>query len=63
MAPECLDDNKYLANSDIWSFGVVMWEIFTLGGNPYPGIDATNIYDYLKEGNRMSKPMYCDDEM
>ena len=40
-----------------------MWEIFTLGGNPYPSVPIENLFDYLKEGNRMSKPMYCDDEL
>ena len=49
--------------SDIWSFGILMWEIFTLGGNPYPTVPVENLFDYLKEGNRMSKPMYCDDEL
>lgn len=63
MAPECLFDNKASTSSDIWSFGIVMWEIFTLGGNPYPTVDINNMLDYLKEGKRMSKPMYCDDEL
>lgn len=63
MAPETLFDRKVYQNSDIWSFGVLMWEIFTLGGNPYPSVPVEKLFDYLKEGNRMSKPMYCDDEM
>jgi hypothetical protein len=63
MAPESLFDRKVYPNSDIWSFGVLMWEVFTLGGNPYPSVPVENLFDYLKEGNRMSKPMYCDNEM
>ena len=63
MAPESLFDRKVYQNSDIWSFGIVMWEIFTLGGNPYPSVPVEKLFDYLKDGNRMSKPMYCDDEM
>ncbi len=63
MAPETLFDRKFYQNSDIWSYGVLMWEIFTLGGNPYPSVPVEKLFDYLKEGNRMSKPMYCDDEM
>jgi serine/threonine protein kinase len=63
MSPETLFDRKFYQNSDIWSFGVLMWEIFTLGGNPYPSVPVEKLFDYLKEGNRMSKPMYCDDEM
>lgn len=63
MAPESLFDRKVYQNSDVWSFGVLMWEIFTLGGNPYPSVPVENLFDYLKDGNRMSKPMYSDDEM
>ena len=63
MSPETLFDRKFYRNSDIWSFGVLMWEIFTLGGNPYPTVPVEKLFDYLKDGNRMSKPMYCDDEM
>jgi hypothetical protein len=63
MAPETLFDRKFYQNSDIWSYGVLMWEIFTLGGNPYPSVPVEKLFDYLKEGNRMSKPMYCDNEM
>jgi FMS-like tyrosine kinase 1 len=63
MAPETLFDRKVYQNSDIWSFGVLMWEVFTLGGNPYPSVQVEKLFEYLKEGNRMSKPMYADDEM
>lgn len=63
LAPEILFDGRAYHNSDQWSFGVLMWEIFTLGGNPYPSVPVENLFDYLKEGNRMTKPMYCDDEL
>jgi serine/threonine protein kinase len=63
MSPETLFDHKVYPNSDTWSFGILMWEIFTLGGNPYPTVPVEKLFDYLKEGNRMTKPMYCDDEL
>jgi serine/threonine protein kinase len=63
LAPECLLDLKVYPNSDNWSFGILMWEIFTLGGNPYPTVPVENLFDYLKDGNRMSKPMYADDDI
>lgn len=64
LAPELLIDDGYIcASSDQWSFGVFMWEIFTLGSNPYPSIPVENLFDYLKEGNRMIKPLCCDDEI
>ncbi len=45
-----------------WSFGVVLWEIFTLGGSPYPGITTDEFLTYLKSKRRMEKPDYCPDE-
>lgn len=63
MSPETLFDGRSYHNSDQWSFGVLMWEIFSLGHNPYPLVPVETLFDYLKEGNRMSKPMYCDDEL
>ncbi len=63
MAPESLFDRKVYASSDVWSFGVVLWEIFSLGGNPYPTVPVESLFEYLSSGKRMNKPEYCDDEV
>lgn len=43
MAPESLYDNLYSIKSDIWSFGILMWEVVTLGSTPYPGCSAAEV--------------------
>ncbi|XP_019740914.1 fibroblast growth factor receptor 2-like [Hippocampus comes] len=59
MAPEALFDRIYTHQSDVWSFGVLMWEIFTLGASPYPGVPVEDLFKLLKEGHRMDKPNGC----
>ena len=54
MAPESLYDNVFSVKSDIWSFGVVMWEIVTLGSTPYPGLSAQEVMRQVKEGESSS---------
>ncbi|XP_029466403.1 fibroblast growth factor receptor 2 isoform X6 [Rhinatrema bivittatum] len=63
MAPEALFDRVYTQQSDVWSFGILMWEIFTLGGSPYPGIPVEELFKLLKEGHRMDKPPNCTNEL
>ncbi|XP_051902436.1 fibroblast growth factor receptor 4-like isoform X2 [Hippocampus zosterae] len=63
MAPEALFDRVYTHQSDVWSFGVLTWEIFTLGGSPYPGIPVEELFKLLKEGHRMDKPSNCTHEL
>jgi serine/threonine protein kinase len=59
MAPESLLTRVYTEASDVWSYAVLLWEIATLGGSPYPGIPAERLYDLLIEGHRMSCPVAC----
>ncbi|RUS83307.1 hypothetical protein EGW08_008929, partial [Elysia chlorotica] len=56
MPPEALFDQKYTEKSDVWSFGVVLWEIFTLGGMPYATIPHEALYSKLMAGYRMERP-------
>lgn len=60
MAVESLFNNTYTTQSDVWSFGVVLWEIFTLGGTPYSSTDTQQLFTYLKDGYRLKRPRLCD---
>ncbi|XP_044084741.1 fibroblast growth factor receptor 4 isoform X2 [Neovison vison] len=63
MAPEALFDRVYTHQTDVWSFGILLWEIFTLGGSPYPGIPVEELFSLLREGHRMDRPPNCPPEL
>ncbi|XP_045684645.1 tyrosine-protein kinase Mer [Phyllostomus hastatus] len=63
IAIESLADRVYTSKSDVWAFGVTMWEIATRGMMPYPGIQNHEIYDYLLHGHRLKQPEDCLDEL
>ncbi|KAI0219602.1 Tyrosine-protein kinase receptor torso [Lamellibrachia satsuma] len=59
MSVEAIFDQIYTTKSDVWSFGVVLWEIVTLGGSPYPGITSQQLFRLLKQDYRMEQPDNC----
>ncbi|XP_017067267.2 fibroblast growth factor receptor homolog 1 [Drosophila eugracilis] len=60
MAPESLQEKFYDSKSDVWSYGILLWEIMTYGQQPYPTImSAEELYTYLMSGQRMEKPAKC----
>uniref|UniRef100_A0A665WM20 receptor protein-tyrosine kinase n=1 Tax=Echeneis naucrates TaxID=173247 RepID=A0A665WM20_ECHNA len=63
IAVESLADRVFTVKSDVWAFGITMWEIATRGMTPYPGIPNHEIYDYLVEGHRLKQPTDCLDEL
>ncbi|CAM5108808.1 unnamed protein product [Eretmochelys imbricata] len=64
MAPESIFDNLYTTLSDVWSYGILLWEIFSLGGTPYPGMMVdSSFYNKIKSGYRMAKPDHATSEV
>ncbi|KFD58649.1 LOW QUALITY PROTEIN: hypothetical protein M513_00342 [Trichuris suis] len=59
MAPESIFVRMFSNKSDVWSFGIVLWEIVTVDLNPYPGVDIAQLFHFLKMGYRMEKPENC----
>ncbi|CAD6239979.1 GSCOCG00002450001-RA-CDS [Cotesia congregata] len=51
--------NKFSTKSDVWAFGILLWEIATYGMSPYPGVDLTDVYHMLEKGYRMECPPGC----
>ncbi|CAH8499122.1 unnamed protein product [Heterobilharzia americana] len=63
LAPECLTDRIYTIKSDVWSFGVLLWEIFTLGSTPFPNVDPKEVTNLILSGVRNQKPELASNEI
>ncbi|KAL0113614.1 hypothetical protein PUN28_012637 [Cardiocondyla obscurior] len=59
MAPESLVDGVFTSQSDVWAFGVLMWEITSLGQQPYPARNNLEVLHYVRAGGRLPKPLNC----
>ncbi|XP_022802387.1 tyrosine-protein kinase receptor Tie-1-like isoform X3 [Stylophora pistillata] len=62
-AYEALLYGTYTTKSDVWSYGVLLYEIFTIGGSPYPRMDGKKVAKLLEQDYRMPKPQHVDDEL
>ncbi|XP_038060205.1 hemicentin-1-like [Patiria miniata] len=62
LAIESIRYKSYTTKSDVWSFGILLWEIVTIGGTPYSTIKSESLAKKLKGGYRMPKPSSCNDK-
>ncbi|XP_023240042.1 proto-oncogene tyrosine-protein kinase ROS-like [Centruroides sculpturatus] len=59
LSPESLMDGVFTTQSDIWAFGVLLWEVMTLGQQPYPARSNLEVLQYVREGGHLDKPDNC----
>ncbi|GFU65016.1 proto-oncogene tyrosine-protein kinase ROS [Trichonephila clavipes] len=63
MAPESLVYGVFTTQSDVWAFGVLLWEVITLGMQPYPARTNIEVLNYVRAGGRLDKPENCPAEL
>ena len=63
MAPESLVDGVFTTQSDVWAFGVLLWEIMTLGHQPYPARSNIEVLNYVRSGGRLNQPPNCPERL
>ncbi|XP_033104828.1 receptor tyrosine-protein kinase erbB-4-like [Anneissia japonica] len=59
LAPESLKYALFTHESDVWSFGVTIWELMTFGTRPYEGYRARDVLDLIDKGERLKQPPIC----
>ena len=59
MAPESICDGQFTSKSDVWSYGVVLWEIATLAEVPYQGLSNEEVLSHVKSGQHPTPPKDC----
>ncbi len=62
-SPEALERGKYSSKSDVWAFGVTIWELYTNGTNPFASMANADILPYLRDGKRLDIPADCPDDL
>ncbi|XP_027861113.1 receptor-type tyrosine-protein kinase FLT3 [Xiphophorus couchianus] len=64
MAPESIFQGMYTMKSDVWAYGILLWEIFSLGVTPYPGVKVDHtFYSMIEGGFKMECPYYANDSV
>ena len=59
LALESIQHRKFTHKTDVWSYGVTLWELFTYGQRPYENVRARDIPDLIEKGERLPQPYIC----
>lgn len=59
MAPESINYRRFTSASDVWMFGVCMWEVMSYGVKPFPELQNNEVIDVIERGERLSRPSSC----
>ncbi|CAJ0572817.1 unnamed protein product, partial [Mesorhabditis spiculigera] len=62
MSPESLKFYEYTEKTEIWSYGIALWEMFSLGEAPFPSVQPMEMIEHLEEGHRPKQPIKCPNE-
>ncbi|VDK26153.1 unnamed protein product [Anisakis simplex] len=64
MARESISDSRFNEKSDVWSYGILLWELFTLGDDPFKEFEtADKLTSFYESGGRLPKPAFMPDDM
>ncbi|KAL1123542.1 hypothetical protein AAG570_002619, partial [Ranatra chinensis] len=63
MPPEAIAGAPFSQSTDLWMFGVVLWELVTLAETPYVELEEEDIEDHLVQGDRLEQPIACPDQL
>uniref|UniRef100_A0A914DGD7 Protein kinase domain-containing protein n=1 Tax=Acrobeloides nanus TaxID=290746 RepID=A0A914DGD7_9BILA len=63
LSIEAIVEKLFSEKSDVWAFGVLMYEVFSMGQDPYVGIETGQLLRFLRSGERMSRPELATNEM
>ena len=63
MAPESLNERKYSSASDVWSFGILCWEVFSFGLRPFKELSNDSAVKAIIKGTKLHRPVACSDKM
>jgi focal adhesion kinase 1 len=63
MAPESINFRKFTSLSDVWMFGICMWEILSYGSKPFQGIKNPDVIKLIEDKQRLERPPNCSEDL